>query len=40
MDIEPVKFNQHSSCVNSKRNKRTPQTNSERTLHDPGRIKI
>ncbi len=39
MDIEPPKFNNHSSHVNSKQNKRTPQTDMERTLHDPGRIK-
>ncbi len=39
MDIEPLKFNHRSSRISSKRNKRTPQTDGERTLHDPGRIK-
>ncbi len=39
MDIEPLKFNHHSSGVNSKQNKSTPQTDGERTLHDPGRSK-
>ncbi len=40
MDIEPLKFNHHFSRVNSKQNKRTPQTDIECTLHDPGWIKI
>ncbi len=40
MDIEPPKFNHHSSRVNSKQNKRTPQTDIERTLHDPAQIEI
>ncbi len=40
MDIEPLKFNHHSSRVKSKQNKRTPQTDIERTLHHPLRIKI
>ncbi len=40
MDIEPSQFNHHSSHVNSKQNKHTPQTDIERTLHDPARIKI
>ncbi len=39
MDIEPPKFNHHSSRVNSKQNNSTPQTDGERILHDLGRIK-
>ncbi len=39
MDIKPLKFNHHSSRVNSKRNKLFLQTDIKRTLHDPGRIK-
>ncbi len=38
MGIEFLIFNHHSSRVNSKQNKSTPQTDIER-LHDPGRIK-
>ncbi len=40
MDMEPLKFNHHSSQVKSKQNKRTLETDIKRTLHDPGRIKI
>ncbi len=40
MDIEPPRSNHHSSRVNSKQNKHTPQTDIEHTLHHPLRIKI
>ncbi len=40
MDIEPPKFNHHSSRVNSKQNKRIPQTDIECTLHHPARTKV
>ncbi len=40
MDIKPPRFNHHSSHINSKQNKRTPQTDIERILHHPARIKV